>query len=155
MRPMTDDDLPSVIDVQQLGAVLALAHIFPQDEYPFPREVILTRWRDEIADPRIEACVAVDDEGAIVGFAATRGPELLHFGTAVTTWGSGAARELHDAVVLPLVGRGDRPTLYVFSENQRARRFYEKLRWRATGRTKPGDFPPHPLLVEYALDPRT
>jgi hypothetical protein len=31
-------DLPELIDVQQSGGVPALAHIFPQDTYPLPRD---------------------------------------------------------------------------------------------------------------------
>jgi hypothetical protein len=31
VRPMTEDDLPAVIDLQQAGAMAGLAAIFPQD----------------------------------------------------------------------------------------------------------------------------
>ena len=89
--------------------------------------------------------------GEIVGFAATRGEELLHFGTAVETWGSGLAAWLHDAVVATYPSVTGPLRLRVFAENRRARRFYEKLGWLATGRESRTSFPPHPVLVEYAL----
>jgi hypothetical protein len=50
---MTLDDLPALIDVQKAGAVLGMAAAFPQDRYPFPRETVLARWREEIADAGI------------------------------------------------------------------------------------------------------
>jgi RimJ/RimL family protein N-acetyltransferase len=148
---MTVDDLSALIDVQQIGASVGLAEVFPHDLYPFPREAILARWRAEIDDPGIETYVAIDDGGRLVGFAASTGSELLHFGTAIGTWGSGTAIELHDIVVGSLRAREGEPTLFVFAENRRGRRFYEKLGWQPTGATRTGNFPPYPLLLEYAL----
>lgn len=149
--PMTDADLPTLIDVQQAGAVLGMAAIFPQDTHPFPRDAIVARWREEIGDPTVDTYVAVDDGGHITGFAATTGSELLHFGTAVETWGDGTAHELHDVVVDRMCAGGGKPVLYVFAENHRARRFYEKHGWRPTGASHTSGFAPHPLLLEYAL----
>ncbi len=100
--------------------------MFPQDRFPFPREAIIARWSEEIVDPAVEAYVAIDDRGCIVGFAALRGSELLHFGAAIDTWGSGTASELHDVVVGWMLSDERRPTLLVFADNRRARGFYEK-----------------------------
>ncbi|MFC7483489.1 GNAT family protein [Luedemannella flava] len=153
VRDATLADLAALIDVQQLGAVRAVGHIFPQDEYPFPREDLRARWAAEIADPGIEAYVVDDDAGAIVGFAALRGDELLHFGTAVETWGTGLAAEVHGDLMRRLAARHvTRARLRVFEENHRARRFYQKLGWLPTGRVSRTSFPPRPLLLEYALD---
>ena len=151
VRPMTCDDLETVLDLQQAGAIVALAEVFPQDRFPFPRESIVARWREEIADPAIETYVAVDDEGDLVGFAATTGPELLHFGTRIDTWGRGVASQLHDVVVCLLRARASQPVLFVFAGNRRARAFYERHGWRATGISRAGDFPPYPTLLEYTL----
>src|SRR3954466_13586499 len=89
VRAMTEDDLPALIELQQDGAVVALAHVFPQHLYPFPRDTIAARWRTEIEDPLIRTYVAVDTNDRLIGFAATAGSELLHFGTAIHTWGDG------------------------------------------------------------------
>ena len=151
-RPATPDDVEAILDVQEPGAVLAFAHIFPQDEYPFPRTALAKRWREEIADPDTHVYVSTDAAGAVSGFAATRGEVLLHFGTAVATWGTGLARELHDAVLGELAGTGvTRVRLHVLDENRRARRFYEKLGWRATGQRTRSPFAPYPALIEYGL----
>jgi RimJ/RimL family protein N-acetyltransferase len=146
-------DLPALMDVQQAGAVKALAHIFPQDAHPFPRAEIQARWTAEIADPDVDVYVIEQDDGEIRGFAAVRGNELLHFGTSVETWGTGLAAEAHKQVVERLAaGSATSARLRVFEDNQRARRFYEKLGWSRTDRLSRTSFPPYPVLVEYELD---
>lgn len=42
-------------------------------------------------------------------------------------------------------------SLRVFADNVRARRFYERLGWRPTGRVSRTSFPPDPVLLEYQL----
>ncbi|HEX5594690.1 MAG TPA: GNAT family protein [Micromonosporaceae bacterium] len=153
LRNATLPDLPALMDVQHAGAVQALAHIFPQDAYPFPRAAIQSRWASEIASPDVDVYVIEHDEGEIVGFAAIRGNELLHFGTAVETWGTGLAAAAHGELIERLAGAGVAAArLRVFEENRRARRFYEKLGWHPTDRVSRTSFPPHPVLVEYEFD---
>lgn len=150
LRPAGEGDLDALLLVQQEGAVLALSHIFPQDEHPFPRRAVRERWEGELADPDTNVYVVTDADGNVRGFAATRRDELLHFGTAVSTWGSGLARTAHDELLERLAGAGvGVARLRVFEENRRARRFYEKLGWSETGRRSNGSFPPHPVLLEY------
>src|SRR5437868_1037143 len=98
-RGMTVEDLPALMTLQEEGAVAALSHIFPQDRYPFPRDQVCEGWRAEIADPGITPYVSTDSGGELTGFSAVRAHELVHFGTARATWGSGLARELHDATL--------------------------------------------------------
>lgn len=154
VRALTVGDLGSLLGIQEAGAVAGLAHIFPQDTHPFPRDVVRGRWLAEIEDPDVYAYVSVED-GSVNGFAATRGCELLHFGTALETWGTGLAQQLHDAVLERLAETAPAETVYVrlrvFEDNLRARRFYEKLGWRLTGERTQTSFPPHPVLVEYRL----
>jgi RimJ/RimL family protein N-acetyltransferase len=150
LRPATETDLDSLLEVQEEGAVRALSHIFPQGTHPFPREEVRSRWAEELADPGIRAYVITNNDEEVVGFAATRDDELLHFGTAVETWGTGTAAAAHDALLRALAADGVvQARLRVFEENHRARRFYEKLGWEETGERSRTSFPPHPVLVEY------
>ncbi len=149
------DDLPELVGVQQEGAIAGLSNIFPQDVYPFPHEAVLARWAEELADDQTQVFVATDDLGGITGFAAIRADELLHFGTAVELWGTGVATELHDALLAAFPPTVDRARLRVYTENRRARRFYEKLGWTATGRVSQSAFPPHAQLLEYIRNLRT
>ncbi len=152
---MTVDDLRGLIPMQEEGAVKALAHVFPQDAHPFPRQAIEDRWRRELGASDIDAYVATTGTtGELVAFAARRGDELLHFGTASTTWGSGLATWVHDRLVETYPPEVGRLRLRVFAENRRARSFYAKLGWLPTGRQSRSTFEPRPVLVEYALTRR-
>jgi len=151
MRPMTPADLDELMVVQREGAVLGLGTIFPQEQHPFPVDVVRQRWEREIADPGID-CFVIPHDGSVAGFAALRGNELLHFGTAVRTWGSGLAGRAHDEVLAFWAGRGHRHArLRVFEGNVRARRFYERRGWTATGERSRTSFPPHPVLLAYGV----
>ncbi|GAA3696752.1 hypothetical protein GCM10022204_10890 [Microlunatus aurantiacus] len=151
LRSATSADVEALLDVQEPGAVEGLGHIFSQDQYPFPREAIGSRWLAEIVDPKINVYLYTEHGGTIRGFAAVRDHELLHFGTALDTWGTGLASGFHDVLLDATARRTTRPTLMlrVFEENLRARRFYEKHGWQLTGRSSRTTFPPHPLLLEY------
>ena len=150
-RPACDADLDDLVDVQERASVLALAHVFPQETHPFPRDAVRARWQRELADPDVAVYVSAEDSGALNGFAARRHDELLHFGTAPDTWGSGLAGALHDAL-LETWPRDTRTLwLRVFRDNHRARRFWEKHSWASTGRATRSPFAPHPVLLTYEL----
>lgn len=150
LRDATPSDLSALLEVQRGGAVLALGEVVPQGVYPFPVEEIRARWVAELADPDIDAYVIVDGDGGVVGFAAIRGSELLHFGTAVETWGTGlAARALAEIVDRLTLAGVTVARLRVFEDNRRARRFYEKHGWAPMSRRSRTSFPPYPVLVEY------
>lgn len=151
-RCMEYADLPELLVVQERGAVAGLSNVFPQETHPFPREVVRGRWEHELGDPAIAAYVARSADERLVGFAARRADELLHFGTALETWGSGLATWLHDALIATYPPGVSPVRLRVFADNGRARRFYEKLGWTATGVESRTSFPPHPTLLEYRLD---
>jgi RimJ/RimL family protein N-acetyltransferase len=150
LREMTVADVPAVVAVQEPGAVLGLADVFPQDEHPFPREAIAERWLREIDLQGTDCFVVLHGDG-VAGFAATRGDEFLHFGIAVDRWGSGLASLAHDDVVDHLRDHGIRlARLRVFTGNGRGRRFYEKHGWEPTGERSRSSFPPSPELLGYA-----
>ena len=151
IRPATESDLVALVALQEEASVVALAHVFPQATHPFPREAVLARWREELADPLVAVYVSTDDAGALTGFAARREDELLHFGTVPAAWGTGLAAALHDALLRTWPNELDRLWLRVFRENHRARRFWEKHGWAATGSTTRSPFAPHPVLLTYEL----
>ena len=152
LREMTAADVPDVLDVQQPGAVLGLGEVFPQDAYPFPREIIAQRWVEEIAAPDID-CLVVSLSDAVVGFASVHGDEFLHFGIAVEHWGTGIAHAAHDAVLDRMRTSGvQRAWMRVFTKNGRGRRFYEKLGWVQSGRASQSTFPPYAELLHYERD---
>jgi RimJ/RimL family protein N-acetyltransferase len=153
LREMTVDDLDRVVEVQREAAVVALAHIFPQDRHPFPTERVRARWAAEIADPAIDCFVVVAPDGGVGGFAATHDEEFMHFGTALAAWGSGLAGQAHDAVLAHMRDRGrSRAWLRVLEENHRARRFYERRGWTPLAERSASPHAPYPALVHYERD---
>ncbi|GAB3755533.1 GNAT family N-acetyltransferase [Microlunatus parietis] len=151
LRSLTTEDLDHLMIVQRAGAAAGLGHIFPQETHPFPEATIRDRWVREIGNSEID-CFAVVADGRLAGFAATRAGELLHFGTAVDTWGSGLAGQAHAELLDHLINKGhDSAWLRVFEENHRAVRFYEKYGWQRTKITSRTSFPPHPVLRRYEI----
>ncbi len=149
LRPLADRDLDDLLVVQREGAVAGLSHIFPQATHPFPTEQVRERWAREINDAAID-CFAVVQQGKVAGFAATRGAELLHFGTAVGSWGTGLAGAAHDDLLEHLHVQGfETVWLRVFDLNQRAVRFYGRRGWVATDVTARTSFAPYPVLRRY------
>jgi diamine N-acetyltransferase len=151
LRTMSKADLDELMIVQRQASITGLGHIFRQNEHPFPVDQIRARWNEEIDSPDIDCFVVRGARGEVAGFAATRGNELLHFGTAVHLWGSGLASRAHDEILDHLAANGFvEARLRVFEENHRARRFYERRRWLATGEKARTSFAPHPVLLTYA-----
>ena len=131
--------------IQEEASLAALAHVYPPERYPFPREAVLERWRD------YAGTVLVDERGR--GFAAVAGEWLDALYVRPEAWGTGVAARLHDRAVEELRAAGvARARLWVLEENARARRFYERRGWRADGSTRVVPFPPQPLDVGYALE---
>ncbi len=149
---MEAGDVEKVLDLEHAGATIAFAAIFDQERHPFPRDAVRERWRAEMADPRIE-CLVVEADGEVAGFVALRGVELLHFGTAPGTWGSGlASAALQHAERRMSAGGVQRAWLWVMEDNARARRFYERCGWtRVEGRSQSA-YAPYPALLRYERD---
>ncbi|WP_305784493.1 GNAT family N-acetyltransferase [Symbioplanes lichenis] len=151
LRTATGADLPGLLATQEEGALAGFAHIFPPATYPYPRAELQAAWEAELTDPAVEVLVAPDAD-RILAFAALRANELLHFGTAVATWGTGLAATIHDELLPRLAASGSaHAKLHVMTENHRARRFYERHGWQPTGLITREPYPPHPDLIEYRL----
>lgn len=151
LRRLTEEDLDSLLKVQETGAVLGLCHIFPQAEHPFPTDSVRARWTRELSSAEKD-CFAVIHKGELAGFAATRADEFLHFGTAVDRWGTGLAGAAHDEVLDHLRAQGyKRAWLRVFDENIQAIRFYVRHGWMATEITSRTTYAPFPTLRRYEI----
>lgn len=92
-------------------------------------------------DADLEVFVAEDGGGTVRGFASA-GPSGADAGVGLlaqlyvdpAAWGTGLARDLLAAATERLQARSfERATLAVARDNGRARRFYEREGWRATG----------------------
>ena len=120
LREMATDDVPAVMAVQEPASIAGLSGVFPQDEYPFPRDVLADRWRAEIADADIDCFVILRDD-EVAGFAAVQADQVKHFGVAVEEWGSGLATTAHDELVARMASDGCPASLAVRLRGQSPR----------------------------------
>lgn len=86
-----------------------------------------------------ELLVAQDDDARVVGFAIARpvapaSHEIYYLATDPEHWGAGVARRLLEAVEqMARLGSARTVELWVIRENERAREFYERAGYTATG----------------------
>jgi RimJ/RimL family protein N-acetyltransferase len=142
LRRATGSDAVALRDLEKAANLVALAHVFPPEQHPYPDQLVLDRWREVLADPDVTTLVSEDD-GGLTAFAAFDEDTLLHLVVRTDQWGSGLARTLMAAV--------PSTRLWCLAENHRARRFYERLGWRPTGKEEPETFIPFPVRLEYEL----
>jgi GNAT superfamily N-acetyltransferase len=133
-------DEAALRDLEKAANLVALAHVFPPQTHPYPDQVVLERWRVVLADPATTTLVSEDELGP-TAFAAFDATTLHHLAVRPDQWGSGLAAMVMDVV--------PSRRLWCLRDNHRARRFYERLGWRPTGREKPETFVPFPVLLEY------
>jgi len=151
IRRARPDDAEPLLRIQRSAAVSAFAHIFPQDEYPFPDDAVRAAWERVLADPeKIEAYVAEQD-GVAVGSVSIGGGFLRTLYVVPEKQRSGVGSALHDHALKRLRAHGaTEAKLWTLEDNDVARRFYERRGWALNGETRVVEFPPYPLDVGYS-----
>jgi GNAT superfamily N-acetyltransferase len=152
IRTATRDEAAVLLEIQEASSVAGFGHVFPPDKYPFPSEAVLDRWQKALNDPA-EVVVLAEFDGAAMGLAAMRAEWLDALYVIPSCWGMGVAPRLHDHALTWIRDFGcKRCHLWVLEQNTRARRFYEKRRWRLNGDTRIVPFPPYPTDVGYTIE---
>jgi ribosomal protein S18 acetylase RimI-like enzyme len=148
IRAGAQEDASAIAEVHIASWQRAYAHVVPRDvlygdEFLQNRRSLWDAWRFH---PGQRVAVSTDAD-AIVGFAAygperVRRPghtgrgELYSFYFHPDVWGTGAASALLDHVDERLRAEGfDEAVLWVLEDNPRARAFYERHGWTASGIT--------------------
>jgi GNAT superfamily N-acetyltransferase len=152
IREARSEEGPILAGVQERASVAALAHIFPPERYPFPRDAVRDRWDAALAEPGARTLIAMIDEEP-VGAACVTAGWLDGLYVVPERWGSGLADELHGRALELVRDLGSASCkLWVLEDNLRARRFYERRGWLENGETRVVEFPPNPLDIGYTLD---
>jgi GNAT superfamily N-acetyltransferase len=152
IREARADEGPALAAVQELASLAALAHIFPPEQCPYPREAVQARWAAAVAEPGMRTLIALSGEKA-VGAACVADGWLQGLYVVPERWGTGLAVELHDRALDEVRSLGSGSCkLWVLEDNARARRFYERRGWRENGESRVVEFPPNPLDIGYSLD---
>jgi GNAT superfamily N-acetyltransferase len=151
LREATSEDADACLVVQRRSAVVGYAHIFAQDLYPFPDDVVRAEWVRRHAS---EAHVVVASEsGELIGTVSARSAWVEALFVVPDSWGTGVAGRLLDRAVELIAASGATTArLDVMADNVRARRFYERRGWAPDGRTSVSPFPPYPKILGYRLD---
>ena len=116
------DEAPMLAGVQERASVAALAHIFPPELYPYPRDAVHTRWVAAVAALDTHTLIALSDDEPVGAACVTRG-WLDGLYVVPERWGAGLAHEFY-AKALELVRDLGSPfcKLWVLEDNIRARR---------------------------------
>lgn len=145
-RDATRQDLPAIDAVFRTSFCDTFAHLYrPEDLGAFLAKFTAEAWAQEFADPRYRFRVAEAD-GEVVGFVKLgpselpvepRGPaiELRQIYVLKSHHGSGLAAVLTDwAIEEAARNRAEELYLTVYTDNHRARRFYERYGFEPVGR---------------------
>lgn len=148
IRVAERDDADGITDVQVASWRAGYAHVFPEsvlyaDDFDSSRRAFWTGWR---FSPGHRLTVAVDPtDDRVVGFSSfgpererargfTGRGELYAFYAHPDAWGSGVAAALMEHTEERLRAEAfEAAVLWVLDDNPRARRFYERHGWAATG----------------------
>ena len=84
-------DAEALRDLERAANLVALAHVFPPDEFPYPDQAVADRWRATLADPTVRVDV-VDGPHGLRVFAAYDATTLRHLAVHPDDWGTGLAR---------------------------------------------------------------
>jgi GNAT superfamily N-acetyltransferase len=151
IRPARAQDAAAVADINRRGWLFAYEHIVPVATMLRAGADLEARWADGLAadDPAQRVWVATDAADAVIGFVSV-GPsrdddarpgegELRAIYLAPDAVGTGVGRELLARAEASLVQLGHvAGTLWVFADNTRARRFYERNGWEPEPDSGPG-----------------
>lgn len=143
-RQAVPGDASALVDLERDANVVALAHVFPPEEYPFPEAEVRAEWVAKLAADEVVVEV-VDGPGRLEGFLVYDATRLRQLAVHPDSWGTGLGRS-----GVERAAAYGATLLWCLAANHRARAFYERLGWRTTGVTRQARWPPHPEEVEYA-----
>ena len=149
IRAATRDDADGITDVQVASWRAGYAHVFPRsvlyaDDFDSSRRSFWNLWRFAPGH-RVAVAVAPDDDDRVVGFTSygpererargfTGRGEVWAFYLHPDVWGTGLAAEMMEYTETRLRAEGfASAVLWVLDDNPRARAFYEKFGWSASG----------------------
>jgi GNAT superfamily N-acetyltransferase len=149
-RPAVAGDATGLRDVERAANLVALAHVFPVADFPYPDADVEARWRTVLTEPGV--VVELHEDPDPVAFVAWDGDgRLRHLAVVPDRWGTGLARAGVTRAVVAIRAAGLVPRLWVLDANGRAREVYAHLGWTPTGRRQRSEWPPYPEELELEL----
>lgn len=140
------EDAVGLRNLERDTNLVALGHVFPPTEFPFPEQQVLDRWRATLAEEGCTVLVADGEGGRLDCYVAYDDHVVRHLAVRPDAWRRGLGR----AALARAASEMADPTLWCLDLNFNAHRFYARLGWERTGRTKAGEWPPYPAMSEWA-----
>ncbi len=150
IRPARADDAETLLAVQRDACLVAFAHIFPPEDYPFPDEGVLANWRMVLAEPETEVYIAEAEAFRSARCRSAPGSSARSTSCRRTSAPASAALSTTSRLERLRAQGNEVAKLWTLEENWNARRYYEKRGWELTDETRVVPFPPNPLDVQYA-----
>ena len=145
IREAREDDLETLFAIQRTASLVAYAHVFPPERYPYPDVEVRELLRRYLSDSDVTILLAAES-----GFVSFSPGWLRQLFVLPDAWGQGLGSELHDAAVARLRELAcESVFLWVLERNERARGFYERRGWAPDGQTRVAPFPPYPRTLGY------
>jgi GNAT superfamily N-acetyltransferase len=144
LRPATLDDMPAVGALYHRSRVAAYQGFIPIEELQaVPARAMGVWWTERFLHDRdTHRFTVAERDGRLVGFSEIgpdeddpRHPQLYAIHLAPEEQGRGTGRLLMRDALANMRGQA---VLWVFTDNETARRFYERGGWRLDGRTRVG-----------------
>jgi ribosomal protein S18 acetylase RimI-like enzyme len=138
------DESRLLATLERGASELALAQIFPPEQYPYPQAEVQRRWRRRLRDGRTRVHV-LERHDEPVGYVAFGDGTIHHLGVLADQQRRGYGSALLEFASLEVFAEGfPEATLWVLSGNEVARTFYRTHGWTETGLRQTAEFPPFP-----------
>lgn len=151
-RPARTDDAAALRDLEREANLVALGHVFPPGDFPFPDDDVLARWQRVLGEPGVvvEVVEGLDAPG-LDCFVAHDSAVLRHLAVHPRRWGGGLARVAVARAVAAIRAGGGEPRLWCLAANERALGLYGHLGWEPTGVEQRSEWTPYPVERELVL----
>lgn len=138
------DESRRLTDLERGASELALAHVFPPGEHPYPVAEVQRRWRRVLRDGRLRVFL-LERENQPVGYVAFGGNQIRHLGVLADQHRRGYGSALLEFASLELfANQTPEASLWVLTGNETARAFYRAHGWTETEERQTAEFPPFP-----------
>ena len=138
------DESRLLATLERGASELALAHIFPPGQYPYPLAEVQKRWRRRLRNARSRVYV-LERQDEPVGYVAFGDGVIHHLGVVADQHRRGYGSVLLEFASLEVFAEGTpEASLWVLSGNEAARAFYRAHGWTETEDRQTAEFPPFP-----------
>lgn len=138
------DEAKLLAALERGASELALAHVFPPDQHPYPLADVQRRWRRVLRTGRLHTYVLQRHEEP-VGYVTFGDGAIHHLGVLADHHRRGYGSALLEFASLEVfAANAPQASLWVLTGNESARAFYRAHGWTDTDERQTAEFPPHP-----------